>query len=120
MLEVTPIVNNGRAETQLRNGGKSAIAINILIWPEGRQRPAIRQLLSDQLHLSPNMTKSVDITVAVLAMTGAHAGENVAVWMVFEVDPDCQRFPVRYELNISQGRVTRFVEQYPLSRLDIY
>ena len=114
MLEVTPIVNNGRAEIQLRNGGKSAITINILMWPEGRQRPVIRELLPEQLHLCPTMTKSMDITVAVLAMAGAHAGQNVAMWMVFELDPDCQRFPVRYELDIHEGCIARFVEQYPL------
>ena len=112
MLEVTPIVNNGRAEIQLRNGGKSAVAINILLWPEGRERPAVRKLLSEELHMSPNMAQSLDITVALLTMTGPHAHENV--WMVFELDPDCQRFPVRYELDISEGRIIRFVEQYPI------
>jgi hypothetical protein len=111
MLEVIPILKDGRAEIQLRNGGKSAIVINILMWPENHQRPAIRQPLSGQLiHLPPKKAKPVDITQAVVAMT--HAGENVGVWIVFEVDPDCQRFRARYELDIYDGLITRFVEQY--------
>ena len=111
MLEVTPILENGRAKIQLSNGGQLAIVINILVWPEGQQRPALREVRSGQLvHLPPRTAKPVDITEAVLAMT--HGGKNVAVWIVFEVDPDCQRFPARYELDIYDGRITRFVEQY--------
>ena len=60
--------------------------------------------------LPPKTAKSVDITKAVLART--HGGESVGVWIVFEVDPDCQRFPARYELDIYDGLITRFVEQY--------
>jgi hypothetical protein len=45
MLEVTPILKNGRAEIQLRNGGKSAIVVNILMSPEGHRRSIIHQLL---------------------------------------------------------------------------
>ena len=41
-----------------------------------------------------------------------HGGGNLAVWILFEVDPDCQRFRVRYELDIYDGLITRFVEQY--------
>jgi hypothetical protein len=111
VLGVTPILKNGRAEIQLRNGGKSTIVVNILIWSEGHQRPAIRQLLSEQLScLPPKTATPVDITKAVLAMT--HGGGNLAVWILFEVDPDCQRFRVRYELDIYDGLITRFVEQY--------
>ena len=102
MLEVTPILKNGSAEIRLRNGGKSAIVVNILMWPEGHRRPINRQPLSKQL--PPKTATPVDITKAVLTMT--HGGENVAVWIVFEVDPECQRFPARYVLEIHDGRIT--------------
>ena len=108
MLEVTPILKNGSAEIRLRNGGKSAIVVNIRVSPEGHRRSIIHELLSGQL--PPKTAKSVDITKAVLART--HGGESVGVWIVFEVDPDCQRFPARYELDIYDGLITRFVEQY--------
>ena len=112
MLQVTPLSKEGRAEILLRNGGKSAIRVNVLMWPESRERPAIQDLLSGQ-HLQPKTSRLADITDAVLSMIGAADRDGVVLWMVFEIDPDCQRFPVRYEVDIHLGRITRFAEQYP-------
>ena len=113
MLDVSPILKKGRAEIRLRNSGQPPIVVNkILFWREGRPRPEIRDLLSGQfIHVRPHTAQAVDITEAMLAMTGNTGA--FAVWMVFELDPHCQRFPVRYELDIDDGRVTRFIEQYP-------
>jgi len=113
MLEVTPLLNDGRAWIRLRNGGKSRIVINILMWPECSKRPVIRNA-GQLIHLPPRTVQPVDITDVALAMKRSKKTESVAVWMVFEVDPECQRFPVRYEIDICDGRVIRFIEQYPV------
>ena len=83
------------------------------MWPESTKRPVIRNA-GQLIHLPPRTVQPVDITEVALAMIRSKKAEIFAVWMVFEVDPECQRFPVRYEMDVCDGRIMRFIEQYPV------